>query len=254
MLFQIWVFLHVLIVSLVLVPISCSCWSFLVAGPDFLVTRRCPNPILFLRFGSSSSSLHQFPVLVQESVFGSCTRSPRQIFEVRTSSVLLAIFFCSCCDFFSLCSLLPAQSEARMSRNPSVSPRFCPLKLFARPCLAAAGLLCLLLRFSFRFAEDSRDPLRFWLPSTRVFGLRAKGQSSRCHPPLVSLVRRQVTHPATARDFQFLVPLRISVLVLQFFPSFPVLGCPYLMSAISATLLLLLAQSVVFLCNRIKSS
>jgi hypothetical protein len=70
-------------------------------------------------------------------------------------------FFCSCCDFFSLCSLLPAQSEARMSRNPSVSPRFCPLKLFARPCLAAAGLLCLLLRFSFRFAEDSRDPLRF---------------------------------------------------------------------------------------------
>jgi hypothetical protein len=104
------------LVVLVLVPISCYCWSFSVAGPIFL--SRAGVRIRFCFF-DSVPSLRQFPVLVQESVFGSYTQeSASELRSPHQFGFAGDFFFGSCCDFFSAFSLLPARSEARRASGP----------------------------------------------------------------------------------------------------------------------------------------
>jgi hypothetical protein len=180
--------------------------EFFGRWPDFLITRRCPDPVLFLRFSSPSSSLRQFPVLVQESVFGSYTqesatdlRSPHQFgfagdFFLVPVAISSARFLC-----FQL------GPKRAVPRAPSVSPRFCPLKLFARPYLATAGLLCLYCFIS-SFVSQRIHVTRFdsdFRP--RLLGLRAKGQSSHWIFAAGGLV------PAVACSSQILLWLQTSV-------------------------------------------
>jgi hypothetical protein len=133
-------------------------------------------------------------------------RSPRQNFEVRTSSVLPAIFFLVPVAISSarfLCFQLGPKRA--VPRAPSVSPRFCPLKLFARPYLATAGLLCLYCFISSFVSQRIHVPRFDSDFRPRLLGLRAKGQSSHWIVAAGGLV------PAVACSSQILLWLQTSV-------------------------------------------
>jgi hypothetical protein len=106
------------LVVLVLVPISCYCWSFSVAGPIFL-----SRAGVRIRFCFFDSVPHQ--VLCVSFQFSCRSRSSVHTPGVRVRTSKSApvrfcrrFFFGSCCDFFSAFSLLPARSEARRASGP----------------------------------------------------------------------------------------------------------------------------------------